>query len=102
MLALCLQAFIEVATSAGNFPQQTADNLVALLSFSGVMHHPVYAGDTAYPRLKIVQLTPQCTTDIIEMRAIVLNQHDQLIMEGMHRYLLKKNQPLDDLSLIHI
>jgi hypothetical protein len=33
------------------------------------------------------------------MRAIVLNQHDQLIMEGTHRYLVKKNQPVDNESL---
>ena len=60
------------------------------------MYHPLYAGDTAYPGLEIVTITPQRTTSIIEMRAIVLNQHDQLIMEGTHRYLLKKIQPLDD------
>ena len=66
----------------------------ALLSFSGEMHHPLYAGDTAYPGLEIIKLTPQRTTGIIEMRAIVLNQHDQLIMEGTHRYLLKKNSRL--------
>ena len=55
------------------------------------MHHPLYAVDTAYPGLEIVKLTPQRTTGIIEMRAIVLNQHDQLVMEGTHRYLVKKN-----------
>ena len=60
------------------------------------MHHPLNAGDTAYPGLGIVKLTPQRNTGIIKMRAIVLNQHDQLIMEGTHRYLLKKKQPLDD------
>ena len=58
------------------------------------MHHPLYAGDTAYPGLEIVKLTPQCTTGIIEMCAIVWNQHDQLIMEGTHRYLLKKTSRL--------
>ena len=94
-----LQVFIQTAAGAGNFPQQTADSLVALLSFSGEMHHPLYAGDTAYPGLEIVKLTPQRTTGIIEMRAIVLNQHDQLIMEGTHRYLVKKIQPVDDESL---
>ena len=55
------------------------------------MHHPLYAGYTAYPGSGIVKLTLQCATGIIEMRAIVLNQRDQLIMEGTHRYLLKKN-----------
>ena len=77
MLAHGLQIFIQTAAGAGNFPQQTADSLVALLSFSGEMHHPLYAGDTAYPGLEIIKLTPQRTTGIIEMRAIVLNQHDQ-------------------------
>ena len=91
LLAHGLQVFIQTATGAGNFPQQTADSLVALLSFSGEMHHPLYAGDTAYPGFEIVKLTPQRTTGITEMRAIVLNQHDQLIMEGTHRYLVKKN-----------
>jgi acyl dehydratase len=99
MLAHGLQVFIQTAAGSGNFPQQTADSLVALLSFSGEMHHPLYAGDTAYPGLEIVKLTPQRTTGIIEMRAIVLNQHDQLIMEGTHRYLVKKIQPVDDESL---
>ena len=55
------------------------------------MHHPLYTGDTAYPGLEIVKLTPQRTTSIIKMRAIVLNQREQLIMDGTHRYLLKKN-----------
>jgi len=94
MLAHGLQAFIQTAAGAGNFPQQTADSLVALLSFFGEMHHPLYAGDTAYPGLEIVKLTPQRTTGIIEMFAIVWNQHDQLIMEGTHRYLLKKTSRL--------
>ena len=99
MLSHGLQVFIQTAAGAANFPQQTANSLVALLSFSGEMHHPLYAGDTAYPGLEIVKLTPQRTTGIIEMRAIVLNQHDQLIMEGTHRYLVKKIQPVDDESL---
>jgi acyl dehydratase len=62
------------------------------------MYHPLYAGDTVYPGLEIVKLTPQRTTGIIEMRAIVLNQHDHLIMDGTHRYLVKKIQPVDDES----
>ena len=99
LLAHGLQVFIQTAAGAGNFPQQTADSLVALLSFSGEMHNPLYAGDAAYPGLEIVKLTPQRTTGIIEIRAIVLNQHDQLIMEGTHRYLVKKIQPVDNKSL---
>ena len=91
MLAHGLQVFIQTAAGASDFPQQTADSLVALLPFSGKMHHPLYAGDTVYPGLELVKLTPQRTIGIIEMRAIVLNQHVQLVMEGTHRHLVKKN-----------
>ena len=98
ILAHGLQVFIQTATGAGNFPQQTVDSLEALLSFSGEMHHPLYACDTAYPGLEIVELTLQHATGIIKMHAIVLNQHDQLIVEGTHRCLLTKVQPLDDQS----
>ena len=63
------------------------------------MHHPLYAGDTTYPGLEIVKLTPQRTTGSIEIRAIVLSQHAQLIMEGTHSYLVKKIQPVDNESL---
>ena len=55
------------------------------------MHHRLYAGNAVYLGLEIIKLTPQRTTGIIEMRAIVLNQDDQLIMDGTHRYLVKKN-----------
>ena len=91
ILAHGLQIFIQTATGAGNFPQQTVDSLEALLSFSGEMHHPLYACNTAYPGLEIVKLTSQRTTGIIEMRAFVLNQHDQLILDGTYRYLVKKS-----------
>jgi hypothetical protein len=90
------QVFIQAAVSADSFPQQTADSLVALLSFSGAMRRPLYAHDTAYLGLEIVKLTPQRATGIIEMRAIVLNEHDQLIMDGPYRYLVKKILPLAD------
>jgi acyl dehydratase len=56
-----------------------------LLSFFGETHQPLFAGDTTYPGLKIVKLTPQRTTGIIELRAIVLDQHDRLLMEGTNR-----------------
>ena len=73
------------------FQLASGDKLIALLSFSGEMHHPLYAGNTTYPGLEIVKLTPQRTTGLVEMHAIVLNQHDKLTTEGTHRCLLKKN-----------
>ena len=55
------------------------------------MHRSHYADDTAYPGLESIKLTPQRATDIIKIRAIVLNEHGQLIMDGTYRYLVKKS-----------
>ena len=51
---------------------------------------PVYVGDTLYPLLEIMALVPQNTTGVIEMRATVHNQKNELVMDGQHRYLLRK------------
>ena len=54
------------------------------------MLKPVYREDTLYPELVIMNLIPQNTTGIIEMKALVKNQKDILVFEGYHKYLIKK------------
>lgn len=94
MLAHGPQIFIQTLAGARNFQQQTADSLVALLFFSCAMHRPLWAGDTAYPVSEIVQLTPQHTTGIIEMRVTILNLYEKFLMDGTHHFLLKKSSHL--------
>ncbi len=90
MLAHGMQVMIQTAAGAGTFPREVADSLVAMLDVSGRFLGPVYREDTLYPELEIVELTPQKTTGIITMRAVIHNQDDKLVFEGTHRYLIRK------------
>ncbi len=90
MLAHGLQVMIQTAAGAGVFPHLVSDSLVAMLECSAKFVGPVYAGDTLYPMLEITELIPQKTTGVIAMRATVHNQRSELVLEGMHRYLISK------------
>ena len=90
MLAHGMQVMIQTAAGAGVFPHMVSDSLIAMLECSAKCLLPVYVGDTLYPVLEISALLPQNTTGVIEMRATVHNQKNELVMDGQHRYLLRK------------
>ncbi len=90
MLAHGLQVMIQTAAGAGVFPHFVGDSLVAMLECSAKFVGPVYVGDTLYPMLEITELISQKTTGVIAMRATVHNQRSELVLEGMHRYLIRK------------
>ncbi len=90
MLAHGMQVMIQTAAGAGVFPQLVADSLVAMLECSAKLVAPVYRGDTLYPALEIAELTPQRTTGVMGLRATVHNQKNTLVLEGVHRYLIRK------------
>lgn len=90
MLAHGLQVLIQTAAGAGVFPHMVADSLIAFLECSAKFVAPVYRNDTLYPMLEVTEVIPQRTTGVIEMRATVHNQKSELVLEGVHRYLLRK------------
>ena len=90
MLAHGLQVLIQTAAGAGTFPSEVRDTLLGLIEVSGKMLKPVYREDTLYPELVISNLISQNTTGIIEMKALVNNQNNVLVFEGLHKYLVKK------------
>lgn len=90
MLAHGLQVMIQTAAGAGVFPHLVGESLVAMLECSAKFVAPVYAGDTLYPPLEIAELVPQQTTGVIAMRATVHNQRSELVLDGLHRYLIRK------------
>jgi acyl dehydratase len=51
---------------------------------------PVYAGDTLYPMLTITGLEPGRTTGVVAMRVTIHKQDKELVMDGLHRYLLRR------------
>lgn len=90
MLAHGLQVMIQTAAGAGVFPHMVSDSLVAMLECSAKFLGAVHAGDTLYPMLEITELVSQNTTGLIAMRATVHNQRSELVLEGLHRYLIRK------------
>jgi len=88
-LAHGLQVLSFTAAGAGLFPHVIGESLIGFIEVSAKFLKAVYPGDTLYPALKIIELVPQRTTGIVAMRATVHNQKSELVLDGVHRYLLK-------------
>jgi len=84
-----LQVFAFTAPGATLFPQYIGDVFVAFTSASCKFLKEVHAGDTLYPALEIIALTPQGDTGRVTTRATVHNQRGELVLDGEHQYLLK-------------
>lgn len=88
-LAHGLQVLAFTAAGAGLFPHVIGESLIGFVEVTAKFLKAVYPGDTLYPALEIVELTPQRTTGIVVMRATVHNQARELVLEGTHKYLLR-------------
>lgn len=93
LLAHGLLVAAQGAAGAGIFPHVIGDSLIAFLEQSSRFLKPVYVGDTVYPMLAITELLPGRTTGVVVMRVTVHNQSKELVMEGEHRYLLRRRPP---------
>ncbi len=90
MLAHGFQVLIQTAAGAGLFPHYVEESLKAFIEQSSKFLLPVYTGDTLYPSLEVAELIPGRTTGVLVMRSQILNQRDELVMEGTQKYLLRK------------
>src|ERR1700722_8135349 len=88
-LAHGLQVLAFTAAGAGLFPHVIGEALIGFVEVSAKFLKSVYPGDTLYPALEIVELTPQKTTGIVAMRATVHNQKSELVLDGIHKYLVR-------------
>jgi acyl dehydratase len=88
-LAHGLQVLSFTAAGAGLFPHVIGESLIGFIEVSAKFLKAVYPGDTLYPALEIAGLVPQRTTGIVVMRATVHNQKSELVLDGVHKYLLK-------------
>jgi acyl dehydratase len=84
-LVLCF-----TAAGAGGFPHAIGDSLIGFIEQSCRFLGPVYPGDTLYPALVITALMPQRTTGVVIMATTVHNQRGALVLDGEHKYLLRK------------
>ena len=90
MLAHGFQVLIQTAAGAGSFPYLVEDSLMGFIEQSSKFLAPVYVGDTLYPTLTIDEITPGRSTGVVGLRSTVHNQKRVLVMEGRHRYLVRK------------
>lgn len=88
-LAHGLQVLAFTAAGAGLFPHVIGEALIGFIEASAKFLKPVHPGDTLYPALEIVELTPQKTTGVVTMHATVHNRNGELVLDGTHRYLMK-------------
>ena len=88
-LAHGLQVLAFTAAGAGLFPHVIGEKLLGFIEVNAKFLKPVYPGDTLYPLLEITGLDRQRTTGVVTMRATIHNQKDELVLDGVHRYLMR-------------
>ncbi len=88
-LAHGLQVLSFTAAGAGLFPHVVGEKLVGFIEVTAKFLKAVFPGDTLYPALTIAELVRQKTTGIVAMRATVHNQKSELVLDGMHKYLMR-------------
>jgi acyl dehydratase len=93
LLAHGFQVLIQTAAGAGIFPHVIGTSMLGFIEQSSRFLKPVYAGDTLYPMLRIIDLKPQRTTGIVTVKSTVHNQRGERCMEGEQKYLVRKRNP---------
>ncbi|HKK30295.1 MAG TPA: MaoC family dehydratase [Alphaproteobacteria bacterium] len=90
LLAHGFQTLIQTCPGATGLAEQMEDALLGFLEQTSRFLKPVFAGDTLYPELEIVELSPQRTTGVMTLVNRVYNQRDELCLEGQMKFLLRK------------
>jgi acyl dehydratase len=90
LLAHGFQTLVHTAPGAGLFPFLTEESLVGFLEQSSKFLKPVYADDTIYPALEVIELVPGRSTGVVTLRSTVYNQRRELVLEGTQKFLIRK------------
>ena len=85
------QILIQSAAGAGWFPHHVEDSMKGFIEQSSRFLKPVYVGDTLYPHLRISQLDCGRTTGVVTLVSTIHNQRQELVMEGIQKYLIKRH-----------
>ena len=84
---------VQTVLGASSLSPSLQESIVAFLEQSSRFLKPVFVGDTLQPQLTVQELIPRRTTGLVKMRATIRNQHDELVLEGQHSYIVKKRHP---------
>jgi acyl dehydratase len=84
---------VQTVLGASSLSPALQESIVAFLEQSSRFLKPVFVGDTLHPQLTIQELVPRRTTGLVKMRSTIRNQHDELVLDGHHSYIVKKRHP---------
>ncbi|WP_415327842.1 MaoC family dehydratase [Chryseobacterium sp. MMS23-Vi53] len=85
-----LQVLAFTAPGATLLPHYFGNVFIAFLELSCNFLQEVHSGDTLYSSLTITDLTPQGDKGVVTTKVTVYNQKSELVLEGQHKYLLKR------------
>ena len=71
------------------------ESMVAFLEQSSRFLKPVLIGDTVKPELEVSELIPKTDVGVLRLTTRIINQRDEVVLEGMHAYLIKKRPQTD-------
>jgi acyl dehydratase len=66
------------------------ESLVGFLEQSSRFLKPVFADDTIYPALEVMELVPGRSTGVVALRSTVFNQRRELVLEGLQKFLVRR------------
>jgi acyl dehydratase len=93
LLAHGFQVLIATAAGAGIFPALVEVSMLGFIEQWSRFLKPVYPGDTLTPLLTVAEMKPQRTTGVLTLRSTIHNQRQELVLDGLQRYLLKMRRP---------
>jgi acyl dehydratase len=63
-------------------------SIVAFVEQTTRFKGPAFIGDTLKPRHEVVALDRKRSAGLLTLRVTLINQHDDVVLEGEHRYLI--------------
>ena len=78
------------AMGASSLSPLLEESMIAFLEQSSRFLKPVLIGDAIKPEFEVSELIPKAETGILRLKTRITNQRDELVLEGMHAYLIKK------------
>lgn len=85
-----LQVLSFTAPGATLLPHYFGNVFISFLELSCHFLKEVHSGDTLYSSLTITNLEPQGDKGVVTTKVTVYNQKSELVLEGQHKYLLKR------------
>jgi acyl dehydratase len=81
------------AVGASTLSPLLEGSIVAFVEQSSRFLKPVLVGDTLTPELEVIELIPKTNMGLLRLTSRITNQRGEVVLEGIHAYLIKKRSP---------